>query len=466
MQPFTLADKDTIAAISSAPGPACRSILRISGSEVARVLTRTLADDVGPVDRAVRFRSQVELQPRVDLPVLVNFWPDSRSFTGEPMSELHVPGSPPLVEAVLRRLFDAGARPARRGEFTLRAFLAGKLDLTQAEAVLGVIDAADSAELTTALRQLAGGLSSQIAAVRDDLMNLLADLEAGLDFVDEDIEFISRDDLTARLNTASAVIRTICRSAGNRMQSRPRARVVLAGLPNAGKSTLFNRLASTDAAIVSNQSGTTRDYLTAVTDWDHVKVELIDTAGWESGQEGLESLAQHFRDEQIRSSDLIIWCTSAALPTESAALDENLRRQMANARELIHVRTQTDRAADARTHTASLDRETRIGSADVSVSAITGEGIAELKACVTARLVQDLSETGELVGSTAARSGAVLDRTLDRIAAAEQLTRTSAGDELVAVELREAIALLGEIIGAVYTDDLLDRVFSRFCIGK
>lgn len=453
MQPYSAGNDDTIAAISSAVGPACRGIVRISGPDVVGVLGRVLTQTVVVPRRASRLDASVQLEAGVELPLFANLWPDARSFTGEPMAELHLPGSPPLIDAVLRRVLEAGARPARRGEFTLRAFLVGKLDLAQAEAVLGVIDAADAAELSTALRQLAGGLSTRISAVRDDLLNLLADLEAGLDFVDEDIEFVSCDETVARLTSAAQVITEIERGARERLQSRTQARVVLAGLPNAGKSTLFNALLERDAAIVSDQPGTTRDYLSATARWGQLEVELIDTAGWELDQSGIESLAQHFRDEQVRDADVVVWCSSAILSDSMAEDDRELCLLLPDSSRVIRVVTQCDQVS-----TSSVD--------GLAISAVTGDGLASLRTQIVDRLVTDASETGELLGSTAARSRTALQRAIERLDAGREAAELSAGDELVAVEIREAIASLGEVVGAVYTDDLLDRIFSRFCIGK
>lgn len=442
--------------------------MRISGSAVADVLENVLTESPPETHRARRFEAAVELQPDVKLPISVNLWPNARSFTGEPMAELQLPGSPPLIDAVLRRVFEAGARPARRGEFTLRAFLAGKLDLAQAEAVLGVIDAVDSAELSTALRQLAGGISSRISAVRDDLMNLLADLEAGLDFVDEDIEFVSADDTVARLSSASQIIAEIERTASDRMQARTQSRVVLAGLPNTGKSTLFNALLERDAAIVSEQSGTTRDYLSATACWDKLEIELIDTAGWELDQAGIESVAQHFRDEQIQEADVIVWCSAATLTDELAALDRQLCSRLPDPSHVIRVETQSDRLEDSDgTQTeAAVDSAEDSSQVKLAISAVTREGLPALQEQIVNRLAADSSETGELLGSTAARSRAALQRAMTSLDAGHEASLLRAGDELVAVEVREAITSLGEVVGAVYTDDLLDRIFSRFCIGK
>ena len=202
---------DTIAALASAPGPASRGIVRVSGPLVRTTLTSLFSpDDPGrwsSVRRAERFAGTIAL-PGVHIPLAVDvlLWPMSLSYTGQPLAEIHTLGSPPLMEAILSRLFEHGVRPAQRGEFTLRAFLAGRVDLMQAEAVLGVIDATDQQQLLVALGQLGGGLSGQIALLHQELLLHLADLEAGLDFVEEDIEFVSREELIHRLESGIALL--------------------------------------------------------------------------------------------------------------------------------------------------------------------------------------------------------------------------------------------------------------------
>ncbi len=335
------------------------------------------------------------------------------------------------------------------------------------------IDATDSDELSTALRQLAGGLSSRISSVRDDLLNLLADLEAGLDFVEEDIEFVSAEETIARLSSAAGIIAEIEQTASDRMQARTHARVVLAGLPNAGKSTLFNALLEREAAIVSDQSGTTRDYLSATVRWGRLDIELIDTAGWEFEQAGIESVAQHFRDEQIQEAEIVVWCSAATLAGEPSAIDRELCSRLPAPSRVILVQTQSDRLTGSDGTQNATPTESNVDPANISsspvrlaVSAVTRDGLSELQQQILTRLATDTSGTGELLGSTAARSRSALRRAITSLHAGGDAARVLAGDELVAVEVREAITSLGEVVGAVYTDDLLDRIFSRFCIGK
>lgn len=382
------------------------------------------------------------------------------------MAELHLPGSPPLLELVLEELFRRGVRPARRGEFTLRSFLAGRMDLTQAEAVLGVIEASESDELKSALRQLAGGLSSRIDQVRSVLMNVLADLEAGLDFVEEDIEFVSARQLIASLSTCQNAVQQLYTDADTRMHSTGRLRVVLAGLPNAGKSTLFNALVGESRAIVASETGTTRDWLAAPVKTEGLEFDLIDTAGWEDDsetrrpdeQQAVSAAAQNQRTEQTSEADLILWCTARDASQQDAELDTARRASLVHQDlPVLHVCTKCDTVAD---------RPQNSSSVVTRVSAINGEGIAELRSAIADHLQNRRRGSRELVSSTAARSRESLRQTLDALERAMDSAKLGIGDELTAIEIRSALDHLGEIVGAVYTDDILDRVFSRFCIGK
>src|SRR5438309_7073458 len=221
-----LCPDDTIAALASAAGHAARGIIRVSGPQTRAVLEALDQSRQAFPHSATWCYTRVLHIAGVtsDLPVDLYLWPDRRSYTGQPLAELHTISSPPILEAILADLFSRGVRPAQPGEFTLRAFLAGRIDLSQAEAVLGVIDAGDECELQTALDQLAGGLSSQIARLRGDLLDLLADLEAGLDFADEPIEFVSHAALMGRLGLARDSVAELLARAIQRMRpaSRPR----------------------------------------------------------------------------------------------------------------------------------------------------------------------------------------------------------------------------------------------------
>lgn len=457
---------ETIAAIASPPGPGLRGIIRISGSEVSNVLSRLLRQTDWKADDPQR-RSTVPRRLPVQIPIgqddlklsaHVCFWPTHRSFTGESLAELHLIGAPPLLNEVLSRILTSGARPAERGEFTLRAFLAGRIDLVQAEAVLGVIDAGNSQELQTALAQLAGGISGRLADLREELLLHLADLEAGLDFVEEDLEFVQRDELLARLQSARSMFSELLEQNSNRMLSQSRMKVVLAGLPNAGKSTLFNQLIGRQAALVSSMAGTTRDYLSAALSVSGTFFDLVDTAGWEHARDGIEAAAAELREDQLQRANLVVWCSPPDLSSEEQRLDEALRTQclLVNPT-MLHIQTKNDLLKSADTFKAE--------SALPVVSAEQGTGLEELLATIAARL-STIRGDAEMIGATAARCEESLQHARQGIDRAIAALVDQAGDEFISLELRDVLDHLGRIMGQVYTDDILDRIFSRFCIGK
>jgi tRNA modification GTPase len=468
---------DTIGALTSAAGPAPRGIIRLSGPDALSCLDNWFE----PADLA-RWKSArgaachaggLRLEGlRSALGAVVYAWPNARSYTGQPLVEIHAPGSPPLLEAILARAFEARVRPAHPGEFTLRAFLAGRIDLLQAEAVLGVIDAQGDEALSVALGQLAGGISGRMAHARGDLIDLLADLEAGLDFVEDGVEFVSRDELVQRIRRSERTVEELLRQCQQRGQSLGRRRVVLAGLPNAGKSTLFNALLSRDAALVSSLAGTTRDYLSGVLEWSGLAVELIDTPGWEAdardipGENGeagdhndLTRRSQDLGAQQRQRADLILWCSPIG-PRESQKRDDVRvqTQEIERGRPVVLVGTKSD--------LIEASPPGQLGAGAVLVSAKTGMGLAELVDRCASILAGSASDGTEVLGTTAARCRESLARCRESLIRAAAAAESSLGDEFVALELRESLEHLGRMLGTVYTDDILERIFSRFCIGK
>lgn len=456
---------ESIAALASPPGGSSRGIIRISGSNVQSVLSKWFEpDDPTAWMDAKSARSHSGrlvlngLERPLRCPVQALYWPTRRSYTGQPLIELHLPGSPSLLEETLQTAFRHGSRPARPGEFTLRAFLAGKLDLLQAEAVLGVIDARNHEELQTALGQLAGGVSGRLSTLRRDLLELLADLEAGLDFIEEDIEFVSRAEVVARLSDAFEFVQNLVTQTRERMVSHVRPRVVLAGLPNAGKSTLFNCLVARELAIVSSEQGTTRDFLIRAVEWNDLSFDLVDTAGWEESGEGIGAAAQLHRVTQLKRSDLLIWCTSSTLSDDERRQDDALfEAAIGQARATLRLMTKIDLASASGFG----------GPGKNGVSAVSKAGLLTLKADIQRSLSSDHAGRSEWLGVTAARCRETLDAILAALGRAQSVAQVKAsGDELIAVDLRDALEHLGVILGTIYTDDILDRIFSKFCIGK
>lgn len=457
------------------------------------------------------------------------YWPSGRGFTGERAVELHLPGAPPVLDAAVRSICSTGnARLARRGEFALRAFLNGRIDLTQAEAILGAIDARSDGELQTALEQLAGNLSRAFGALRETLFDVLCNLEAGFDFVEEDIEFVSTDEIRAQLqNAISQIDETLDRTRSRGTLDRA-PRVVLAGLPNAGKSSLYNRLVQTfgvkndatetAAALVSDVAGTTRDYLETELTVDDVSFVLVDSAGVENvadvekaektnafennkksadfqtnqtpsknalddGERIAETpslspreLAQLGLKRVFADASLILRCRDAAstdfppdfgaelgIPADVPTLDVATKRDDAASpapQDKEPIKEKTPLAADVANEAAQGV------NAPLETSAATGFGVETLGRRIADRLRAEM-ENGEIVPSTAVRCQESLREANDALRRALDLLDGALFDEvLVAAEIRVALDRIGLVVGAVHTEDLLDRIFSRFCVGK
>jgi len=429
---------DTIIARASAPGSAFRGILRISGPQAVAAM-KTIVESPEKLFRetppvmpsCLCVRDNIVLPSFPPFPAQLLFWQEGHSYTGDETVEIHTIGSPILLDAIMTALLSVtdGVRLAYPGEFTLRAFLSGRLDLAQAEAVLGVIDAANNVDLRTALHQLAGNVSAPLSAVRTLLFDTLAMLEASLDFAEEEVPTFSAEELERILTNAQEQIEQIRQKITRRGIADGKPKIVITGLPNVGKSTLFNKLVKRDAALVSPLAGTTRDYLEAEIDWEGIPVLLIDTAGIEGGgaSDELDESAQRKTLELLKQADIIIDCHEDSFHTESQKHDDlsvflcekvsfQTKRPNENLESLIH---------------------------EVST------------------LLRRSPEYG-MLPNTALRCRESL------ISAAESLHRAKAltDHSLIALELRNAVNQLGLIDGTVHTEDILDNIFSRFCIGK
>ncbi|MEM7559388.1 MAG: GTPase [Planctomycetota bacterium] len=391
--------------------------------------------------------------------VLCYWWPSSRSFTGEPCAELHLLGSLPLAECLIEACVRAGASHAKRGDFTLRSFLAGKLDLTQAEAVLAVISAESKIELEAALGQLAGNLSQPVRELRDQLLGLCARLEAGLDFVEEDIEFIETAELLTDLRVILSQLEEIQNSLLTRGGRSRLPSVVLMGLPNAGKSSLLNALTDQDRAIISSEAGTTRDAIECTVSWDGQQLRLVDTAGMEELTENTpRALAQSVLESRVAEADLVLLCYDRSNPPATDWMKEQCRRLESLAACMV-VGTKSDLAFGKGIALGQDERQ--------EVSALTGSGIEELKSSVLARLaaLKDVRKSDAL-HHTMLRCRDAIERAMTRIEDAIQAAELSVGEEIVASDLRVAIDELSFVIGEVHTEEILGEIFSRFCIGK
>lgn len=422
-----------------------RGIVRLSGDEAWMIaLAEFDANGGEPLPARAEMRAG---RLRVDglrppLPVSLALWPAPRTYTRQPLAEIHTVGSPPLLRQVLAHCLARGARHAEPGEFTLRAFLSGRLDLTRAEAVLGVIDAQTPAQLDAALKQLAGGIAGPITAMRDRLLDVLAHLEANLDFAEEpDVDPLGRAALADEMERGADAVSALAARLRGRDRPEGFPRVVLVGPPNAGKSRLFNALAGESRAIVSPIAGTTRDYLSTLADCDGLTVELIDTAGIETPEGRVEQEAQGQRAAQSILADLLLVCESSDIESLPAPAD----------RPALRVGTKCDLVPAA----AGL----------LATSAATGEGVAALRSAIGVAIRRQTAD-GDLPAGTSVRCRDSLGRAGEALRSAAGTVRFGGGDELVAVDLHQAVDELGKVVGATVTDDILDRIFRRFCIGK
>jgi tRNA modification GTPase len=436
----------TIVALSCAPGPGARAIVRLSGPDAVRIVARFFQFSEPVPSQQRHFASARVTLPEMHatLPAEVYVWPPPRTYTGQLLVEIHTVSCPPLVDLLISALLATGARAAGPGEFTMRAFLAGKLDLTRAEAVLAVVEAGSRDELRQALGQLAGGVARPLQELRSDLLDLLADVEAALDFSDEDIQFVAEADLLRHLTKGMALLTNLRQQLDRRALSDRPFRVALAGRPNAGKSSLFNALGSA-RALVSSEPGTTRDYLVQRLDLSGVRVELLDTAGLAPARNGIEGRAQELGQDQLEKADLVLLCIPAG--TDAADQQRDLAGRTAAPVTTVFTKCDVKPAPPGQ----------------VATSAVTREGLDRLRQLLRDR-ASDLARPA--LAPSLSRCRHHVDTALDGLRRAHHLVLEQNPPELLALELRGALEQLGEMVGAVYTDDLLDRIFSRFCIGK
>lgn len=455
--------EDTIVAIASAPGDGLRGIIRVSGPKALQTLAPIFSspdvDSILDCQSTDAFSGELELDQQSKLPGELLVWPTKKSYTRQPTAEFHTIGSKPLLQSALSKICNSGARLANPGEFTLRAFLSGRIDMTQAEAVLAVIDANGTNQMNVALRQLAGGLAGPLGDIRDRLIGILAELEAGLDFVEEDIEFISQQELSRQLSDSSVALQKISQQISNRDSATETIKVVLYGMPNSGKSSLFNSLTKTDQAIVTEVAGTTTDFVTAkiplTVKSGTLNIELIDTAGFESSTEDIKQKSQQHRIQQTEQALVRLLCLDGSRDLDAWELDE-LKTIGSNT---IVVITKSDLGT-------SFVPELPPSVPIVVTSSLNLKGFQRLREQLCLTVMESQLGDASVVGSTVLRASESLAQATESVGLALQASQQSLGEELVAAEIRQALAGLGQVVGTVYTDDILDLVFGRFCIGK
>lgn len=441
---------DTIVAAATPPGTGGVGIVRISGPHAETIATQIVG--ALPKPRYAAHRSFNDASGNAIDNGIALYFPAPGSFTGESVVELQGHGGPVVVSLVVDAAVSAGARRAEPGEFTKRAFLNDKLDLAQAEAVADLIGSGTEQAARAALRSMAGEFSKLVDNVAGEVERLRLYVEAAIDFPEEEVDFLSDQDLQDAIERTAAAFASLLAQARVGRVLRDGYRVVIVGKPNAGKSSLMNRLSGEDTAIVTELAGTTRDILREQINIDGLAVELVDTAGLRNDPDRIEAEGIRRAREALQSADAVLWIQDASADKEGA-INEELPADVP----IIVVRNKID-----------LTQE-RVGVDDnddsiIRLSAKSGDGLAELRTQI--RRLAGYRDLGEQTVTARRRHTDAVKRSRDHFAAGRQALSEQRAGEVFAEELRLAHQALGEITGATSSDDLLGMIFSEFCIGK
>jgi tRNA modification GTPase len=460
-----------IAAIATPVGVGALAVLRISGRGVFDIAQRVFRKKSGPAFRfaeskgfRAHFGTVHDRDGLIDEVVALVFRAPN-SFTMEDMVEFTCHGGPVVVQHMLKVLLDEGCRLAEPGEFTRRAFLNGRIDLLQAEAIGEMIHARSESAFRTAVTQMQGTLSVRLDAMRELLMRSCALLELELDFSEEDLEFQSRTQLQGELSDLQAELRHLADSYQHGRLLKEGVATVIAGLPNAGKSTLLNALLGEERSIVSHMPGTTRDYIEECFVYDKTMFRLTDTAGLREGGEEIEYEGIRRSYKKISEADLIVYLLdiSRADYLDEVSLIRDLLERYRSAR-MIVAANKIDRTTEGPERVQQL--RAAVDCDVCALSAAKGEGLEWLKSLMSS-MVEGLDKRQEAsVLVTSLRHYEALRNASDALAGAQELINSDSGTELIAFELRSALEYVGEITGKVVNEEILNVIFERFCIGK
>jgi len=441
---------DTIVATATPPGTGGVGIVRLSGSaaeRIARGMLGSLPEPRHATHRTFRSAGGAKLDSGIAL-----YFPAPASFTGESVLELHGHGGPMVMSLLVDAAIEFGARLAEPGEFTKRAFLNGKLDLAQAEAIADLIGSGTAQAARAALRSLSGAFSSAVDALAERLVRLRMHVEAAIDFPEEEIDFLSDEALLSQLEDCRNAFGELENQAAVGRVLRDGYRVVIVGKPNAGKSSLLNKLSGEESAIVTEVAGTTRDVLREQINIDGLAVELVDTAGLRNNPDRIEAEGIRRAREALQSADAVLWIQDA-----SDADDATIGEEVPRGAEVTVVRNKIDL-------TGEQPGAMNAGGAVINLSAKTGSGIDALHERL--RELAGYKNLGEGAFTARKRHIDALRRAAGHFATGHTALRESRAGEILAEELRLAHEALGEITGAMSSDDLLGRIFADFCIGK
>ncbi len=449
---------DTIIAIATPPGRGAIGVVRLSGPRATEIAAALVEGDAPLEPRRATLRRLAlgsgTRRSTIDR-VVVTLFPTPHSYTGQDVVEMSAHGSPVLLSEIVRAGIEAGARPAGRGEFTLRAFLNGRLDLAQAEAVADLVNATTTLQAKSAFDQLDGTLTTRIEEIEADIFDLVARLEASLDFPEEGYRFVDRQDAARAIDGVMDRVRALSLEARRGRIIREGVKVAIVGRPNVGKSSVFNRLAGADRAIVTEHPGTTRDLITEPVDVDGLAMTLVDTAGLRAAGDAIEVEGVRRAEQSVERAEirLVVLDGSEPLQHDDRLL---LERTAVMTRVVIANKSDRPRAWNA--------QDLPVRESILPVSAVSGEGLQELRDALVRAATG--GEPGEPAAITNVRHARLVGRAQEALGRAARAAAAGEPEELVAADLHRARDALEEITGRRSTDDLLLHIFSTFCIGK
>jgi len=448
---------ETIAAISTPPGRGGIGIVRLSGPHALQIANSLLALS-SPLTHARALFAEIhdpETRQKLD-EAIVTWFARPNSYTREDLVEIAAHGSPVVLEMLMRLALQRGARLARPGEFTERAFLSGRIDLTQAEAVRDLIESQTLYQARIAAEQMGGALSRRIQSPKQTLVELIALLEAGIDFAEDDIDVTPNSEIVTRIDTITSDLEKLAHSFEHGRLVHSGMTLAIVGRPNVGKSSLFNRLIERERAIVTATPGTTRDLVTERVSLGGIPVELVDTAGLRESTDEAESIGIQKSREALADADLVLVVLEAGIPLRD---DEGaLIRSLAGRRAII-VRNKSDLSSP----------ESEIQAHDTLpsflTSALTGQGIIELRSALL-NLVRNPASESENGMLTSLRHHEAVGTALESLAAARIAAGEKIPHEMILLDLYSSLRQLDSLTGETTADDILNRIFSTFCIGK
>lgn len=451
---------DTIVALATPPGRSGIGVIRLSGDaslDYARSLLRDDQFTPEPNRTTLRTLRDLENDDALDQS-LVTYFKSPHSFTGEDIIELSCHGSPVILLRVIDALLHLGARAANPGEFTLRALSNGRMNLTQAEAVRDLIDAQTHAAARQAARQLGGELSSRIQPVKDELIKIIVPLESAIEFVEDDLPDITIERIGARLQELATNLKALADTFRAGRLLKEGLKVALIGRPNAGKSSLFNKLLSSERAIVTDIPGTTRDSLSEVLNIEGIPVLLTDTAGVHESNDPIEKLGIERTRRAVADADLIVIVIDGSQPLSEN--DDAILAEVAEARHLI-ARNKIDLEGGGSACLNSLTQALN----SIPISAKTGAGLEELQRAILTPFKTDSKQDQDFL-ITSARHFDLLRRAVHAIHSSNEVLRQNSSEDLILVGLYNALRFLDEITGETTSDNILSEIFATFCIGK